>query len=81
MLVQEILKLKIVPVQFANKYPVPTNIILSVVAAITVAHAHLVWAWSQIGNDAGQVGTIAVVAAIAYNMLLSHWTELRAMEG
>lgn len=79
--VQQILKLKFIPVAFANKYPVPTNIVLSVVAAVVaVWQANItqpiVWTdWVAL------VTTIAVVAAIVYNNLLKNWNELRATEG
>ena len=78
--VQQILKLKIVPNQFANKYPVPTLIILSVIAAIVVhLQANVVvhgWtAWLTL------VASIGVVAAITYNMTLRNWSQLRSMEG
>lgn len=79
LLVQEILKLKIVPLTFANKYPVPTNIILSVIASIVIVH--LKWSMHDVGTDLAQLGSVAVVAAIAYNMLLAKWDDLRAMEG
>lgn len=81
LIVQEIIKLKFVPVQFANKYPVPTNIILSVLTAVVV-----VWkdnlanprSWT---NWVQLVASISLVAAFAYNMTIKHWQDLRAMEG
>lgn len=79
--VQQILKLKFIPIGFANRYPVPTNIILSIVAAAVavwqadVPHP-LIWTdWVAL------VGLISVVAAITYNNLLRNWQELREMEG
>lgn len=78
---QQILKFKFVPVNFANKYPVPTNILLSIGAALYVVWQsdvptpHVWTSWVQL------VATISVVAAITYNMLLRNWTELRATEG
>lgn len=80
-IVQQILKLKFIPVSFANKYPVPTNILLSVVAAfIAVWRSNVVEpvVWTQ---WLLLIGTIAVVAAIIYNSLLRNWAELRATEG
>lgn len=78
--VQEILKLKFIPVNFANKYPVPTNILLSVGAAIVVVLKTtlepVVWTdWVLL------VATIATVAGMVYNTLFRNWTELKAMEG
>lgn len=76
----QILKLKIVPIDFANRHPVPTNIIISVVAAViavsqTKLNAH---SWS---DWAGIVGTIVVLAAFTYNQVLARWSQLRQMEG
>lgn len=78
--VHQILKLNAIPVAFANKYPVPTNILLSIVASVIV-----VWQ-TAIDPDGfkewlGLVTIIAVVAAIVYNQLIGKWAELRAMEG
>jgi hypothetical protein len=80
LVVQQILKLKIVPLAFANKYPVPTNIVLSIIAAVvatwqTDVQPHT---WNQ---WVAFVGLIAVVAAVAYNQLIGKWAELRSMEG
>lgn len=79
LLVQQILKLKIVPLAFANRYPVPTNIILSVVATVFLVPMH--WSFDNLGNLALQVGTVAVTAAIAFNQLLGKWDQLRSIEG
>lgn len=78
--VQQILKLQIIPTGIANKYPVPTNIVLSIItAAVAVWQTALqpvVWTeWVLL------VGTISVVAAIVYNNLIRNWTQLRSMEG
>jgi hypothetical protein len=79
--VHEILKLKVIPTTVANKYPVPTNILLSVIAALIVVWQSnvtkpMVWTgWVTL------VATISVVAAVVYNQLLAKWTDLRSMEG
>jgi len=79
--VQQILKLKFLPTNFANKYPVPTNIALSIIAA-----AIAVWQ-SNTPTPVNWTGwltlvvLVAVVAAIIYNQLLHNWTELRNTEG
>lgn len=81
LLVQQILKLKFIPIAFANRYPVPTNIILSFIAAIVVVwqanvKAPVAWTgWIQL------IATISLVAAFSYNMTLRNWPELRAVEG
>lgn len=78
--VQQILKLKFIPVAFANRYPVPTLILLSIVAAIIAV-------WQTPVNPQSWtdwvllVSTIGVVAAITYNMTLRNWSQLREMEG
>lgn len=76
----QFLKLNFVPVGFANRHPVPTNIVASVVAALLA-----VWvgplnpvSWT---DWLGVVGTIAVVAALVYNQLLGRWAALKAAEG
>lgn len=79
--VQEILKLKIIPLTVANKYPVPVLILLSIGAAVVsvwqnnVVNPHVWTGWVQL------VATIAVVAALTYNMTIKNWSELRSMEG
>lgn len=77
---QQILKLKFIPATFANKYPVPTNILLSIAASIIAVVSN------KQATPTGAVGWIAlvafvaVVAGIVYNTLLRNWTELRQME-
>lgn len=81
MAVQQILKLKAVPIGIANRYPVPTLIVLSVVASFlavwndNVTRPHVWTSWVQL------VATVAVVAAVTYNMTIKNWADLRAMEG
>ncbi|WP_241473757.1 hypothetical protein [Mycolicibacterium neoaurum] len=72
-LVQEILKLNIVPGTFANRWPVPTNIILSIIATIVVVRP--VWDVNNLPALIAQIGTVAVVAAITYNQLLRSWVK------
>lgn len=79
LLVQQILKLNIVPLAFANRYPVPTNIILSVIATVFLVPIN--WSLDNIGDLALQIGSVAVIAAIAYNQLLGKWEQLRSAEG
>lgn len=78
--VQQVLKLKIVPLAIANKYPVPTNIVLSILAALVVTWQTAIQptTWNE---WVVLVATISVVAALTYNMTLRNWTELREMEG
>lgn len=77
---QQILKLNFIPVTFANKYPVPTNILLSLLVSVFV-----VWQTSLEPETWTEwtllVATVSVVAAIVYNNTLRHWPELKAMEG
>lgn len=78
---QQILKLKIIPLAFANRYPVPTNILLSIAASIIAVVTN-----NQSTPD-GALGWIvlisftAVIAAIVYNNLLKNWAQLRQSEG
>lgn len=79
LVVQEILKLKVVPVKVATNYPVETNILLSILAAIVVTIKTVVQPHSA-GQWIAFVGTISVVAAIAYNQIISKWGGLKAMQ-
>lgn len=69
--VQQILKLNVIPLYFANKYPVFTNVLLSVIAAFVVS-------WKSTVNLVGwmqwvaYVGTVSVLAAITYNMTIKN---------
>ena len=78
--VQQILKLNVIPVSFANRFPVPTNIVLSAIAAVVVTwqtalQLTTVLSWLV------YVGTVSVVAAITYNNTVRNWTGLREKEG
>lgn len=78
--VQQLLKLKVVPPGFANKYPVPTLILLSIIAAIvevwtTGVQPHVWTDWILL------VATIGVVAAVTYNTTIRNWAQLRQLEG
>lgn len=77
-LVQEILKLRIVPLAFANRFPVLTNIILSVVATLFMVPVDA--NFDNLGELLVQAGTIAVVAAISYNMLVKP-SGVKELEG
>jgi uncharacterized membrane protein len=68
LVVQEVLKLKVVPVAVANRFPVVTNIVLSIVATFFLVPVQ--WDMDNIGYLAVQIGTVAVIAAIAYNQLV-----------
>lgn len=81
-LAHQFLKLKIIPLAFANRYPVPANIILSIVcAAVVVPLAGIELAWANWAVIVRTFGLVAVGAAIAYNQLLSKWPQLKASEG
>lgn len=77
---QQILKLNIVPLAFANRYPVPTNILLSIAGAVVVVYAELSEAHS-VRDWILLVATISVVSAVVYNSTLRQWAQLRAIEG
>lgn len=67
---QQILKLNVVPVFFANNFPVLTNVVLSLVAAVVVTWRTAVnlVGW---GQWVAYVGTVSVLAAVTYNMTLA----------
>lgn len=67
--VQQILKLNVIPVFFANKYPVFTNVLLSLIASVVVQWQTAVSlvTWLQWVT---YVATVSVVAAVTYNMTL-----------
>lgn len=67
--VQQILKLNVIPVYFANKFPVMTNVLLSIIAAVVVTWQTTVnlVAWTE---WVVYIATISVLAAITYNMTL-----------
>lgn len=69
--VQQILKLNVIPVYFANKFPVITNMVLSVIAAVVVSYQTAVnlVGWVQ---WVVYVATISVVAAVTYNMTIKN---------
>lgn len=69
--VQQILKLNIIPVLFANKYPVLTNILLSAIAAVVVTWqtAVVLVGWVEWVT---YVATVSVLAAITYNMTIKN---------
>lgn len=67
--VHQILKLNVVPVYFANKYPVLTNIVLSVIASVVVQWQTAI-NLKDVGDWLTYIGTVSVVSAIVYNMTL-----------
>lgn len=76
--VQQILKLNVIPVYFANKFPVLTNIVLSLAAAIVVTWQNalvLVGLWQWVAY----VGTLSVLAAVTYNMTLRNSASIQAV--
>lgn len=79
LLVQTILRLKVVPLAFANRHPVPTNIVLSLIATIGIVRPALVFTnWVDLVL---QVAVIAVISALTYNQLLGRSKELQAVSG
>lgn len=78
--VEQILKLKVVPTSFANRYPVLTNVGLSVVASCIAVWQDfvqpVVWTdWVLL------VSTVAVVAAVVYNNTIRNAPEIKKLEG
>lgn len=80
--VQQILKLNVVPIAFANRYPVPTNIILSVIASVIVVWRDTLTLPPDAWTDwVILVATISVLSAVTYNGTLKNWPQLRSIEG
>lgn len=67
--VQQILKLNVIPLYFANKYPIVTNVLLSAVAAVVVTWQTAL-ELASVGAWVAYIGTVSVLAAITYNMTL-----------
>lgn len=67
--VQQILKLNVIPVYFANKYPVLTNVLLSAVASVVVTWQTAIQLVT-VADWVTYVGTVSVLAAVTYNMTL-----------
>lgn len=78
--VQQLLKLKFVPVSFANRHPVPTNIGLSIVAALVAIWQDKLVEPTTWTGWVVLVAKIAVVAAIVYNQLIGKSQELKSLE-
>lgn len=74
--VQQILKLNVVPLYFANKYPVITNVVLSVIASVIVSWqtAITLVTWLQWLT---YIATVVVIAAVTYNMTLRNSDALQ----
>lgn len=69
--VQQILKLNVIPLYFANKYPVFTNLLLSIVAAVVVTWQTTI-NLATVGAWIAYVGTVSVLAAVTYNMTIKN---------
>lgn len=66
---QSILKLNVIPVYFANKFPVVTNILLSIAASVVVTWQTAV-NLVTLAQWVTYIATVSVLAAITYNMTL-----------
>ena len=85
LLIEQVMKLKIVPVNIANAHPVLTNVLLSIVCAFALTPIDFVglvtsFTWSELGTALVQIGTVVVVAAIAYNQVVEK-SSLKSAEG
>ncbi len=69
--VQQILKLNVIPLYFANKYPVATNVVLSAIASVIVSWQKLI-NLNDWKDWVVQIAAISLVAAITYNMTLKN---------
>lgn len=88
--IQQILKSNFIPVTFANRYPVPTNIVLSIVASVVVMWSQAVEAFNQalalgftvstLTSLAVVAGSIGLIASITYNNMLDKWPWIKRNE-
>jgi uncharacterized membrane protein len=76
--VQQILKLNVIPVYFANKYPVLTNFVLSAIAAVVVTWQTAVSLvdWK---DWVVYIATLSVLSAITYNMTLRNSEKVQSV--
>ena len=75
--VQQILKLNVIPLYFANKYPVLTNILLSILASVIVTWQTVV-ELTSVAAWIAYIGTVSVLAAVTYNSTLRNSTGVQA---
>lgn len=75
--VQQILKLNVVPVYFANKYPIATNIVLSIIASIIVQWQTAI-SLTTVSDWVTYIATVSVVSAIVYNMTLRNSSAVQS---
>lgn len=78
--VEQIMKWKYFPSQIANKYPVPTLLVLSAGGGAFAysqdwINPTSVWTWVV------SIATIAVISAVTYYHTLRNWEGLRKTEG
>lgn len=81
MVVQQVLKLRAIPVSFANRYPVFTVIVLSILGTILAFVVTPLAMPVTIGGWIVSVVLVLLVAAGTYTVTLKNWADLRAMEG
>lgn len=76
--VQQILKLNVIPVYFANKHPVLTNLALSAIASVIVTWQTAInlVQWTE---WVVYIATVSVLAAITYNMTLRNSAEVQSV--
>lgn len=82
LVVEELLKLRVVPLDWVNRHPVPANLVLS--AAVTALMAPLTGIAYELANwqEIASLWLLtALTAAVAYNQLLSKWDQLKRLEG
>jgi hypothetical protein len=76
--VQQILKLNVIPIYIANKYPVLTNVLLSLVASVVVTFQTAAVNLVTFLDYVVYVGLVSVLAAIVYNMTLRNSDGVQA---
>lgn len=78
--VQQILKLNVIPVYFANKFPVLTNVLLSAIASVVVTWKTAIQLVTPV-EWVTYVATVSVLAAITYNMTLRNSEGVQRVSG
>lgn len=81
MAVQQILKLKFIPTNITNTYPVLAAIVLSIVGTILAITVTPLAAPATLLQWAAMTVEVLLVATGTYFFTIRNWSQLRSMEG
>jgi len=76
--VESILKLNVVPITFANRFPVTTNVLLSIAASIIVTWKTMI-ILTGLSQWVAYIATLSVLSAITYNMTLRNSYKIQSL--